>query len=88
MNKIIMHGIADLKRRAKQGNVDAQYDLGWAYFKGVGVNVSSARANFWFEKSALQGHGSKRPIGTSVPVFRQIHCMEKNLRKESGLVSD
>src|SRR5438034_748246 len=44
-----------LRVRAEQGNVDAQFDLGFMYQNGDGVPKDSAQAVRWYRKGAQQG---------------------------------
>jgi TPR repeat protein len=48
-------GVADLQDLAAQGKADAQFDLGFAYAKGLGVARDDAAARHWFELAAGQG---------------------------------
>jgi len=41
---------------AKQGDVDAQYNLGDMYAKGKGVPEDVAKAVHWYTKAAKQGY--------------------------------
>ena len=41
---------------AEQGHKIAQNNLGNAYYLGDGVARDPARAAYWFEKAAAQGH--------------------------------
>ena len=50
--------ISDLKRKAKQGSADAQYNLGVLYANGHGVPQGYGTARQWYEKAAAQGHAS------------------------------
>ena len=43
-------------RLAEQGNVEAQYLLGYMHDFGYGVPQDYAKAVFWFQKAAEQGH--------------------------------
>jgi TPR repeat protein len=43
------------RKAAKQGNADAQYNLGWMYANGLGVEQNDAAAAKWFGKAAEQG---------------------------------
>lgn len=43
------------KKSAKQGNSDAQFNLGYAYNYGKGVSENYSLAHEWFKKSAEQG---------------------------------
>jgi len=44
------------KKSAELGNVTAQYQLGYAYYKGDGAPINSTEAARWFTKSAEQGN--------------------------------
>lgn len=44
------------KKAAEQGQVDAQYCLGFCYFYGDGVTQDDSQAVYWYEKAAEQGH--------------------------------
>ena len=41
---------------AKEGNVEAQYNIGIMYSQGQGMPRDMASAAYWWEKAALQGH--------------------------------
>ncbi len=44
------------KPLAKKGNAEAQYNLGWLYANGNGLNVDVKQAVHWWRDAALQGH--------------------------------
>ena len=44
------------KKGAKQGDADAQYNLGYMYENGDGVEGDYVIAAEWYEKAAAQGH--------------------------------
>jgi uncharacterized protein len=46
------------RKAAEQGHVDAQYNLGDAYYYGQGVPQDYAEAAWWYRKAAEQGHAS------------------------------
>jgi TPR repeat protein len=47
---------------ARQGNADAQYNLGIIYFNGLGVNYEFAA--HWIQLAAQQGHvQTQRDLG-------------------------
>src|SRR5439155_642019 len=53
-----------LRVRAEQGNVDAQFDLGFMYQNGDGVPKDSAQAAQWYRKAAEQGlSGAQNSLG-------------------------
>lgn len=45
-----------LKQSAKLGNAEAQYNLGYCYQAGVGVEQNQQKAIEWYLKSAKQGY--------------------------------
>ena len=49
-----------LERAAIQGRPTAQFELGEAYNKGVGVSETSQLAHYWWQKAAKQGYGAAR----------------------------
>jgi hypothetical protein len=50
--------IATLKLSAENGYVDAQKELGNAYYYGKGVEVNQASAALWWHKAATQGNAT------------------------------
>lgn len=46
----------DILKQAKQGNADAQCNLGVMYQTGKGVSKDYKQAVYWFRKAAEQGH--------------------------------
>lgn len=56
--------LSELQLRAEMGNVKAQYNLGWMYQNGRGVEQDDQEALRWFRLAAEQGHsGSQFFIG-------------------------
>jgi len=52
-------------KAAKQGNVDAQYNLGWLYSKGEGVPLDYAEAVIWYRMAAENGNAkAQSKLGT------------------------
>ena len=49
-------------KAAQQGNVIAQYNLGWMYETGNTIEKNFGKAFFWYEKSANQGLQSLKII--------------------------
>jgi TPR repeat protein len=50
--------LVSLQNRAKQGDVNAQYYLGFMYYVGQDVLQNCATAAEWYGKAAAQGHAS------------------------------
>ena len=48
--------IPEIRRLAEQGDVDAQFDLGFMYATGEGVPENDAEAVKWYRLAADQGH--------------------------------
>ena len=48
--------IMETRRRAEQGDADAQYNLGYRYVTGIGVPQDRAEAVRWLRLAADQGH--------------------------------
>jgi TPR repeat protein len=41
----------ELHHRAKNNDVDAQYELSLVYYRGVHVPKNMSKSNYWFEKA-------------------------------------
>ena len=48
--------ISEIQKQAEQGDAQAQYLLGIAYYRGEGISQNIDKAAPWFQKSAVQGH--------------------------------
>jgi TPR repeat protein len=48
--------VALLLPLAKNGDPDAQYALGFAFYEGLGVHKDRMQAYFWIQESAMQGN--------------------------------
>ena len=46
------------KEAAEQGNASSQFQLGYMYTVGQGVEQNPTQAVYWFEKAATQGHST------------------------------
>jgi hypothetical protein len=44
------------KPLARAGNAEAQYNLGWLYANGNGMNMDMKKAFYWWKQAAAQGH--------------------------------
>lgn len=51
------HDLRQLTRKAEQGDVTAQFNLGRIYYKGQGIKRNYPEALKWFKKAAQQAHG-------------------------------
>ena len=49
---------AELRERARSGDMDAQYDLAFLYDNGYGVELDYTEARTWYHKAADQGHSA------------------------------
>lgn len=52
----------EIRKAAEQGDAVAQFTLGFAYAKGVGVTRDDAEAAKWFRKAAEQGNAAAQGI--------------------------
>ena len=43
--------INDLIKKAEQGDVEAQFNLGYYYYNGKGIELSKSKATYWFIKA-------------------------------------
>ena len=54
--------MAELLKKAEQGNAGAQYALGECYYYGTGVPRNEAEAIKWLQKAAQQGHAKAQSL--------------------------
>lgn len=54
--KNVEHGYSLMIRAAKQGNAAAQYNMGYLYRNGIGVEYNMAEAIKWYRLSAAQNY--------------------------------
>ena len=50
--------ITEIRRQAEEGDVDAQFNIGGRYFRGVGVPEDDTEAVRWLRLAAEQGHAA------------------------------
>lgn len=50
--------VKQLRKDAKHGNAEAQFNLGAAHWRGEWVRMNSGKAVKWFKKAAEQGHAA------------------------------
>ena len=48
--------MAWFRKAAAQGHADAQFYVGWLYWKGQGAAQNDEEAMKWYRKAAAQGH--------------------------------
>ena len=46
----------ELIKQAEQGDTEAQFQLGLAYYNGDGIKKNYSKAYYWFQKSIEQGN--------------------------------
>ena len=51
---------AQMLQAARQGDVEAQFALGWCYYMGEGVGKNVAEAAKWYHKAAEQGYDAAK----------------------------
>ena len=78
------------KKGAKQGDADAQYNLGYMYENGDGVERDDNIAAEWYEKAAAQGHAKaqnnlaflyRKGYGVPQDIDKAIELYEKSARQ-------
>jgi len=89
---------AELVKKARAGDVDAQFNLGEHYFKGEGIAKDEAEAAKWFQKSAdqkdalaeytlgvcyLYGYGVPRNRAEALKLFNKSAEQGYDLAKEA-----
>jgi TPR repeat protein len=45
---------------AKEGNPEAQYNMGWLYANGIGARVDVPTAVYWWKKAAASNHAASQ----------------------------
>lgn len=50
------YSVSEITSRAEKGDNLSQFDLGYLYFNGWGVNQDFSKSFYWFQKSAEQGN--------------------------------
>ncbi|MCF6242348.1 MAG: hypothetical protein L3J74_13495, partial [Bacteroidales bacterium] len=50
------------KKSAAQGNTDAQYNIGWMYYKGEGVAQNKHQAAVWIKKAMDNGNAKAKSV--------------------------
>ena len=67
----------ELIKKAEEGDVDAQFQLGLAYYNGDGINKNYRKAYYWFQKAIEQGNGdAQNYIGN----LMKIHVLIDSVR--------
>ncbi len=57
-----VQGVKWYRKAAEQGVAQAQYNLGYAYGVGMGVEENPVESMKWFRKAAEQGHEKAKEI--------------------------
>src|SRR5215469_13146711 len=53
--EISLTALSDLRRRAEEGDSNAQYELGRIFMVGLGLSQDYQQAAKWYERAAEQG---------------------------------
>jgi len=65
--------IEELLAQGEEGHVEAQYQLGDAYYSGKGIKKNLQQAFYWHEKAAQQGHSkAQRTLGSMYELGRGV----------------
>jgi ankyrin repeat protein len=79
LNENYKSAIPELEKLAKQGNSQAQYQLGLLYLNGIELNKSVKKAEFWLNESAkLNNSKASYLLGS---LFAQGKLLPKNMEK-------
>ena len=65
------------KPLAERGHAEAQYNLGWLYANGNGMNVDDKRADQWWKAAAEQGHADAQ-FAIGLGLITGINGLKKN----------
>ena len=52
--------ISGLRQKAKENDVDAQYELSLAYYRGIYVPKNLEKSSYWFQKA--NDHSNNRHV--------------------------
>ena len=76
------------RKAAEQGNDDAQYELGRAYYYGNGVEEDDAEAVKWYKKAAEQGNSDAADMLENIDIEYDIDDddVSRRLQHRSELV--
>ena len=85
--------IAEVKSRAESGDAEAQYQLGYRYYRGKGCEKDYGESFKWFRCSAEQGHGkAQAALGKSytwgVGVLKNFKLAFPWLKKAEAQLED
>ena len=74
-----------LKQAAELGNAESQYNLGYCYRAGAGIDQNTEKAIYWFSKSADQGFNDG--LYQMMMAYGNGDCVEQDYTKayEYGL---
>ena len=53
-----IHPLTSITKKAEQGDLDSQFDLGWRYHKGKGVKKDDSKAFALWTAAANKGHAA------------------------------
>jgi uncharacterized protein YgiM (DUF1202 family) len=68
------------KPLAHKGHAEAQYNLGWLYANGNGLNVDQDEANRWWKAAAEQGHADAQ-FAIGLGLITGVNGLKKNARE-------
>ena len=67
----------ELIKQAEDGNVEAQFQLGLAYYNGDGLKQNTSKAYYWFQKAMEQGNAEAK---SWIAKMIKIHVLIDNER--------
>ena len=70
--------ISIIKHQAIHGDADAQFNLGYCYYVGLGLNVDSKEAKAWFQRSIENGKKlEKKDLNNINSLFKLLEKLAK-----------
>jgi len=81
--KDLVKAMTYLEKAADQKHKDAQYELGYCYMTGQGINEDDVKAFSWFEKAAANGSTNARSFKSLADVQYKMALDNKDPAKAS-----
>ncbi|NRB38651.1 MAG: sel1 repeat family protein [Pseudomonadales bacterium] len=69
----------ELTVKANDGHVESQFELGYLYHKGMGVDEDQLKALDWFLSAAKQDHAKAAYLVSNIHYFKEIPESKKDL---------
>ena len=76
----------ELLRKAEAGDLNAQLHIAECYDKGIGVEQSKEKADFWFKK--IQEQANKKAASINKTIDEVVKVADETAEKMSGIVAN